>query len=164
MGSPRPKTAPSKQSTNSADKAHEEIDDEAVIMQEDIDLIHYLYYISRQKVGLQHHPSKIRPPTEFRESYNLNHPELKKGQKIYLNNLCQIYSIKDLIIGTKKQFNETLLNRKTTGLHLKEEFTNYEKYLKSHRLLPNKNLNTGHFSPLKLKTTRKESKTNKKKR
>ena len=108
LGSARPKTAPSKPLTTP-------IDEEETLLPEDVDLIHYLYYISRQRVGLQHNMSKTRPPTEFRQSYNLNHPELRRGQKIYLNNLCQIYSIKDLIHGTKKQFSETLENRKTTG-------------------------------------------------
>ena len=107
MGSPRPKTAPSKQLKSSVD--------EESSLPDDIDLIHYLYYLSRQKVGLQHHSTKSRPPMEFRESYNLNHPELRKGQKIYLNNLCHTYSIKDLISGTKKQFVQTLEYRKTTG-------------------------------------------------
>ena len=106
MVSSRPKTAPSKPSPSPVTDS----------LPQDIDLIHYLYYISRQKVGLQHHDDKRRPPTEFRESYNLNHPELRKGQKIYLNNLCQIYSIKDLISGKKKQYTDTLKHRKTTGI------------------------------------------------
>jgi hypothetical protein len=99
--SSRPKTAPTKHDSN---------------LPPDIDLIHYLYYISQQKVGLQHHQNVRRPPVEFRDSYNLNHPGLQQGQKTYLNNLCKTYSIKDAIGQKRQQYIDLLKYRKTTGI------------------------------------------------
>lgn len=52
--------------------------------------------MSTQKAGLQDKTHVKNPPYEFLNSYNINHPELKKGQKLFLNNLCQVYSVTPL--------------------------------------------------------------------
>jgi hypothetical protein len=67
------------------------------------------------KVGLQHNLQRRKTPVEFRNSFNLNHPNLSKGQKYYLQDLCQIYSIKDMIHNKKQRYVDILELRKTTG-------------------------------------------------
>ena len=78
-------------------------------------LVQHQEFANTPKIGLQHTLSKRKPPTEFNKSYNLNHPDLHKGQKCYLLDLCQIYSVKDMIKKKEQRYVQILERRKTTG-------------------------------------------------
>lgn len=81
----------------------------------DIDLLYYLYFLGRQRVGLQHKLNAKKPPKEFRDSYNINHPELTKGEKLYLHDICRTYSLKSMKTLKQKQYLELLKQRYVTG-------------------------------------------------
>lgn len=57
------------------------------------ELLDYLFHISNQKTGLQDKTHLKHPPLEYINSYNINHPDIKGGQRLYMNNLCQVYSV-----------------------------------------------------------------------
>lgn len=83
---------------------------------ENRELINYFYEISSRKVGLLDKTHVKKPPYEFLDSYNINHPELKNGQKIFLSNLCQVYSVASLKKLKKNQYLSLLNRQKEIGL------------------------------------------------
>jgi hypothetical protein len=83
--------------------------------EEEEELIEYLVSIGKRTTGLQDKRIGTRPPSEYRSSYNLNHPELKHDQKLYLNNLCGVYSVKDLKESKKNRYISILEKQKEIG-------------------------------------------------
>lgn len=83
--------------------------------EEEQELIDYLISIGKRTTGLQDKGTGTRPPSEYRSSYNLNHPELKRDQKLYLNNLCGVYSVKDLKESKKNKYISILEKQKAIG-------------------------------------------------
>ena len=83
--------------------------------EEEQELIDYLISIGKRTTGLQDKGTGTRPPGEYRSSYNLNHPELKRDQKLYLNNLCGVYSVKDLKESKKNKYISILEKQKAIG-------------------------------------------------
>lgn len=84
--------------------------------QEKEQLIKYFYEMSTQRVGLQDKTHVKKPPYEFLSSYNINHPELKKGQKLFLSNLCDVYSVSPLKKSKKTQYISLLERQKEIGI------------------------------------------------
>lgn len=83
---------------------------------ENSELINYFYDISSRKVGLQDKTHVKKPPYEFLHSYNINHPGLKNGQRLFLSNLCQVYSVASLKNSKKNQYLSLLDKQKEIGM------------------------------------------------
>lgn len=86
---PFPKAQSTKSFKTTLDKKEEEQ------LENDI-LLKYLYAVGKRTTGLQNTNLNRRPPREFLSSYNLNHPEFNKGQRLFLNELCSMYSVEPL--------------------------------------------------------------------
>lgn len=76
-------------------------------------LLDHLLEMGKQRTGLQDKTRHTKPPYEYRNSYNLNGPGLKRGHRLYLNDLCYTYSIFSLKQSKQEQF-MTLLNQRNT--------------------------------------------------
>lgn len=81
-------------------------------------LVEYLKFIGKRETGYNNYRKYKKPPKEFRESYNINHPELSKGQKTYLYEACRTYSIADMKEHKKQQYVNLLKKRKAIGFEL----------------------------------------------
>ncbi len=77
-------------------------------------LLKYLYAVGKRTTGLQTHTELRRPPSEFLSSYNINHPEFNKGQRLFLNELCSMYSVAPLKQSKKQQYIK-LFKQQTDG-------------------------------------------------
>lgn len=78
-------------------------------------LIKYLYSIGPRTTGFQSKYISSTLPREFTSSYNLNHPEFSNGQKLFLNNLCNVYSLNKMKKLKKEQYERLLDHQKTLG-------------------------------------------------
>lgn len=67
-------------------------------------ILNHILEMGKRRVGLEDKTHYKRPPFEFRNSYNLNNPNLKKGHRLYLNDLCYT------VIISKKFFLQTSIN------------------------------------------------------
>jgi hypothetical protein len=67
------------------------------------------------KVGLQANHGNKSAPREYRKSVNINHPELKAGQKLYLYDQCRVYSVKALQKIKQRAYLDLLEYRLKTG-------------------------------------------------
>jgi hypothetical protein len=76
-------------------------------------LLDHLLEMGKRRTGLQDKTRHTKPPYEYRNSYNLNGPGLKRGHRLYLNDLCYTYSIFSLKQSKQEQF-MTLLNQRNT--------------------------------------------------
>ena len=77
-------------------------------------LLKYLYAVGKRTTGLQSSNVNRRPPREFLSSYNINHPEFSKGQKLFLNELCSMYSVAPLKESKQQQYIK-LFKKQTDG-------------------------------------------------
>ena len=80
---------------------------------EEEQLLSYLMAIGKRQTGLQDKTHYNMPPKEFKNSYNLNHPDLRKGQRLYINDLCHIYSSSSAKKNKQEQFLKLLQNNFT---------------------------------------------------
>lgn len=114
-----PRPILSAKSSNSSMKNNQNISqtavDENILNTNNDELLQYLYFISKREVGYQNCKKYNKPPKEFRDSYNLNHPNLTKGQKLYLYEMCRSYSTNNLKDLKKNQYIELLQKRKKMG-------------------------------------------------
>ena len=78
-------------------------------------LLKYLYSIGPRTTGFQNKFINSTLPREFSSSYNLNHPEFNNGQKLFLNNLCNIYSVTNMKRIKKEQYERLLAHQKLLG-------------------------------------------------
>lgn len=118
-------------------------------------LLKYLYAVGKRTTGLQSSNVNRRPPREFLSSYNINHPEFSKGQKLFLNELCSMYSVAPLKESKQQQYIK-LFKKQTDGdqkhrvkyrMHGGDNFDLYKKWLVSDRPLPHE-VNCGYYKPL----------------
>lgn len=79
---------------------------------ENEELTKYLYSIGKQKSGLHEKFYTNTPPKEF---LNLQHPDLNEGQRIFLSNLSQIYSVSPLKQFKQSQYLSLLDQQKDFG-------------------------------------------------
>lgn len=107
------KSAPHKSVTESSKKE--------MTKKEEAELLDYLLGIGKQKTGLHDKTHPIRPPFEYNDSFNINHPELKNGQRLFLNNLCQVYSVYPLKKSKQTQYLNLLERQKALG-----DYQNYQ--------------------------------------
>ena len=56
-------------------------------------------------------------PKEFVGSYNLSHPDFTDGQKLFINNLCNVYSVTPTKKLKQEQYARLLEHQKEIGLH-----------------------------------------------
>jgi len=57
-------------------------------------------------------------PKEFIGSYNLAHPEFTEGQKLFITNLCNVYSVSPAKKVKQEQYARLLEHQKEIGLYL----------------------------------------------
>ncbi|CAF0828271.1 unnamed protein product [Brachionus calyciflorus] len=133
------------------------------------ELIRYFYEMSTRKAGLFDKTHVKNPPYEYLSSYNINHPELSKGQKMFLNNLCSVYSVSPLKKSKQNQY-LTLLDRQKAidkysrdkfRMHDGENFDMYREFIKTARHVPNL-INCGYFNPKPVKSAYAGKSTSKK--
>lgn len=84
---------------------------------ENDEFLRYLISIGKRKTGLQDKRPDKKPPSEFMGSYNLNHPDLNKGQRLYLNDLCRMYSVNPLKQSKQVQYLKLYQKQKDIGNH-----------------------------------------------
>jgi hypothetical protein len=90
---------------------------------EEEQLLNYLISIGKRQTGLQDKTHHKKPPSEFTNSYNLNHPELRKGQRLYINDLCHIYASTPSKKAKHEQFLKLLQRQKDIDKKCREEFS-----------------------------------------
>jgi hypothetical protein len=83
--------------------------------EEEEELIAYLVSIGKRTAGLQDKRTLSRQPSEYKSSFNLNHPDLKRDQKLYLNNLCGVYSVRNLKESKTNRYMSILEKQKAIG-------------------------------------------------
>lgn len=134
--------------SNSLDKKEEERLENEILLK-------YLYAVGKRTTGLQGTGESRRPPREFLSSYNINHPEFSKGQKLFLNELCSMYSVTPLKQSKQQQYIK-LFKKQTDGdqkhrlkyrMHGGDNFDLYKKWLGSERPLPHE-VNCGYYKPI----------------
>ncbi len=94
--------------TASLDKKQEER------LENDI-LLQYLYEVGKRTTGLQGTVENKRPPREFLASYNINHPQFSKGQRLFINELCGMYSVTPLKQSKQDQYIKLFKNQADAG-------------------------------------------------
>lgn len=119
-------------------------------------LLKYLYAVGKRTTGLQTSADYKRPPSQFLSSYNINHPEFSKGQRLFLNELCSMYSVEPLKQSKKQQYIK-LFKQQTDSdqkhrvkyrMHDGDNFDLYRKWLSSdQRPLPQQ-VNCGYYRPI----------------
>ena len=90
---------------------------------EEDELLNYLMSIGKRKTGLQDKTHHKQPPSEFMNSYNLNHPDLRKGQRLFINDLCHIYASMPAKKAKQEQFQNLLQRQKDVDRKCREEFS-----------------------------------------
>lgn len=116
----------------------------------------YLMKIGKRKTGLQDKTHHKNPPDEFMTSYNLNHPQFRNGQRMFVNDLCHIYSSQPSRNAKKDQFINLFLRQKDVDkkcreqfrYHTREKFGSYLEFIRLKRPTPNL-VNCGYFTPQK---------------
>lgn len=78
-------------------------------------LLKYLYAIGPRTTGFQNKFINSTLPKEFTSSYNLNHPEFSTGQRLFLNNICNIYSVTKMKQHKQEQYARLLEQQKLVG-------------------------------------------------
>ncbi len=113
----RPSASSSAQSKYNTIKSHINLsmNKNKMTKEEEDELIDYLISIGKRTTGLQDKVTRLRPPSEYNSSYNLNHPEFNRDQRLYLNNLCSVYSIKDLKTSKVNKYMSILQKQKAIG-------------------------------------------------
>lgn len=133
-------------------------------------LLRYLYAVGKRTTGLQGTGLNKRPPREFLSSYNINHPEFNKGQRLFLNELCSMYSVTPLKEWKKDQYIKLFQKQKQSDekhrmkyrMHDGDNFDLYKNWLVSERPLPHE-INCGYYKkldrPISYKSTSKSLKS-----
>ena len=75
-------------------------------------LMRFLVESRKKKTGLNQYPVYQKPPDEFSDSYNINHPDFKPNQRMIMNNLCHIYSVHPQKVFKKFQYLNLLEKQK----------------------------------------------------
>ena len=83
---------------------------------EEDELIKYLISIGKRTTGLQDKAyTRRKLPSEFKNSYNLNNPLLKRNERLYINDLCQLYSVNPLKKSTSQKYMSILDKHEAVG-------------------------------------------------
>lgn len=85
-------------------------------------LLQYLYEVGKRTTGLQGQPESKRPPREFLASYNINHPQFSKGQRLFINELCNMYSVTPLKQSKQDQYIKLFKNQTDAGKSTKKSY------------------------------------------
>ncbi|XP_070573050.1 uncharacterized protein [Ptychodera flava] len=72
-------------------------------------------------------------PDAFSDSYQLQHPDLNKGQKLYLWHTAAIYSMSNMKKLQQKNYESVLLRQQAYGFHDPNLYKKYMKYFNSTR-------------------------------
>ena len=98
----------SRKSLNNIEKSEEERLENEILLK-------YLYAVGKRTTGLQGTGVNQRPPKEFLSSYNINHPEFSRGQRLFLNELCSMYSVAPLKESKKTQYIKLFKQQSESG-------------------------------------------------
>jgi hypothetical protein len=79
-------------------------------------LLKYLYAVGKRTTGYQGTGACKSPPKEFLTSYNINHPEFSRGQRLFLNELCTMYSVTPMKESKKAQYIKLFQQQKENGI------------------------------------------------
>lgn len=115
-------------------------------------LLKYLYAVGKRQTGFQGTGQSQKPPREFLSSYNINHPEFNKGQRLFLNELCNMYSVLPMKQSKQEQYIKLFQKQKESDqkhrikyrMHDGENFELYKNWLLSERPLPQQ-VNCGYY-------------------
>ena len=77
--------------------------------------INYLYAIGPRYAGFQNKILNSKLPKEFASSHNLAHPDFNNGQRLFFNNLCNIYSVSKSQKVKQEQYSRLLDEQKSIG-------------------------------------------------
>jgi len=105
--------------SNSTKNEEEEEDEEIMNTRSNLEkemFINYLYAIGPRYTGLQNKILNSKLPKEFASSHNLAHPEFSGGQRLFFNNLCNIYSVSKSQKNKQEQYSRLLEEQKSIGI------------------------------------------------
>ncbi len=98
----------SRRSINNIGKSEEEKRENEILLK-------YLYAVGKRTTGYQNTGVNATPPREFLTSYNINHPEFTRGQRLFINELCSMYSVTPLKESKKNQYIKLFHQQKESG-------------------------------------------------
>lgn len=130
--------------------------DQKMSNEEEQELIDYLNEIGKRTTGLQDKTRASKPPSEFQSSYNINHPGFNRGQRLFVKDLCNVYSVKDLKAAKYNRYLSILhkqiaidsRKKDKYKLHPYDDFESYHSYITQPRPVPNQ-INCGFIDPRK---------------